>query len=132
MNTDPIADFLTRIRNAQSAGHKLVEIPSSNLKKEMTRVLHEQGYIHRYKFIEAKPQDSIKIALKYSRETKVPAISKIGRISKPGLRKYSKVKNVPRVMNGLGVIIMSTPKGVMTSKEARRQSVGGEILCYVY
>ena len=133
MITDPISDYLTRIRNAQRAGHKLVEIPASNLKKEMTKVLYEQGFIRKYKFVDDEGyQGSIKIALKYDRDTKSPAITKIQRISKPGLRQYTKVKNMPRVRNGLGVIILSTPNGVMTSKEAVRQKVGGEVLCYVY
>ncbi|RMG30022.1 MAG: 30S ribosomal protein S8 [Bacteroidetes bacterium] len=132
MNTDPIADFLTRIRNAQAAGHKVVEIPASKLKKEITRVLFEQGYIRRYKFVDEGPQGSIKIALKYDKETKTPAINQIQRVSKPGLRKYVKVNNMPRVMNGLGIVILSTPSGVMTSNEAKRQNVGGEVLCYVY
>jgi small subunit ribosomal protein S8 len=132
MNTDPIADFLTRVRNAMSAGHKIVEIPSSKLKQEMTRVLHEQGYIRRYKFVEEGPQGVIKIALKYDKVSKRPAIMKIERISKPGLRAYSKVKNMPRVLNGLGIGIVSTSKGVMTLKQAEELNVGGEILCYVY
>lgn len=133
MITDPISDYLTRIRNAQSAGHKLVEIPASNLKKEMTKVLYEQGFIRKYKFVDDEGhQGSIKIALKYDRDTKTPAISTIQRISKPGLRQYTKVKNMPRIRNGLGVILLSTPNGVMTSKEAVRQNVGGEVLCYVY
>ncbi len=132
MNTDPIADYLTRIRNAQRAGHKVVDIPASNLKKEITRVLHEQGYIRKYKFIEEGPQGLIKIALKYDRQSRRPAISSLQRVSKPGLRKYSKVKALPRVMNGLGVAIVSTPKGVMTDKNARQENVGGEVLCYVY
>lgn len=132
MYTDPISDYLTRIRNAQAAGHKVVEIPASNLKKEITRVLHEQGYISKYKFVEEGPQGSIKIALKYDRATKKPAISKLVRISKPGLRQYSKVKKMPRVLNGLGVVILSTPNGVMTGKNAKEQNVGGELLCYVY
>ena len=132
MITDPISDFLTRVRNASSAGHKVVEIPSSNLKKEITRVLFEKGYIKKYKFIEEAPQGSIKIALKYDRVTKTPAITGIVRISKPGLRKYSKSSQMPRVMSGLGVAIVSTSKGVMSDKEARRENVGGEILCYVY
>ena len=132
MFTDPISDYLTRIRNASSAGHKLVEIPASNLKKEMTRVLHEQGFISKYKFVDEGPQGSIKIALKYDRVTKEPAIQKLERISKPGLRHYSKVKAMPRVLNGLGVAIISTPKGVMTDKQARNENVGGEVLCYVY
>lgn len=132
MYTDPISDYLTRIRNAQAAGHKVVEIPASNLKKEITRVLHEQGYISKYKFVEEGPQGSIKIALKYDRATKKPAISKLVRISKPGLRQYSKMKKMPRVLNGLGVVILSTPNGVMTGKNAKEQNVGGELLCYVY
>ncbi|MDP5171673.1 MAG: 30S ribosomal protein S8 [Bacteroidia bacterium] len=132
MFTDPISDFLTRVRNAQAAGHKIVEIPASNLKKEITRVLHEQGYILKYKFVEDGPQGSIKIALKYDRASKKPAISKIVRVSKPGLRKYSKVNKMPRVLNGLGVVIMSTPSGVMTAKSAKAHNVGGEVLCYVY
>ena len=130
--TDPIADYLTRIRNASAAGHKVVEIPASNLKKEMTRVLAEQGYIHRYKFVDEGPQGVIKIALKYDKISKTPAISKLIRVSKPGLRKYTKVKAVPRVLNGLGIAIMSTPKGVMTAKQAKTANVGGEILCHVY
>ena len=132
MNTDPIADYLTRVRNAMSAGHKIVEIPSSKLKQEMTRVLHEQGYIRRYKFVEEGPQGVIKIALKYDKINKRPAITKIERISKPGLRSYSKVKNMPRVLSGLGIGIISTSKGVMTMKQAEEHNVGGEILCYVY
>lgn len=132
MYTDPISDFLTRIRNAQAVGHKVVEIPASNLKKEITRVLHEQGYILKYKFVEEGPQGSIKIALKYDRATKRPAITKITRVSKPGLRQYSKVKKMPRVLNGMGTVIVSTPQGVMTGKAARENNVGGEVLCYVY
>lgn len=134
MFTDPISDYLTRIRNAQAANHKVVDIPASNLKKEITRVLHEQGYIKKYKFVQEGfgPQGTIKIALKYDLATKRPAITKLIRISKPGLRKYSKVKMMPRVMNGLGIAILSTPKGVMTTKEAKKQNVGGEVLCYVY
>lgn len=132
MNTDPISDYLTRIRNAQAVGHKIVEIPASNLKKEITRVLHEQGYISKFKFVEEGPQGSIKIALKYDRATKRPAITKITRVSKPGLRQYSKVGKMPRVLNGLGVVIVSTPQGVMTGKSAKQNNVGGEVLCYVY
>lgn len=132
MYSDPIADYLTRIRNAVMAGHKVVDIPASNLKKEITRVLHEQGYIKRYKFLDEGPQGVIKIALKYDKLTKKPAITKLIRVSKPGLRTYSKVKSMPRVLNGLGIAIMTTPKGVMTTKEARKQNVGGEVLCYVY
>ena len=130
--TDPISDFLTRIRNAQAAGHKTVDIPTSGIKREITRVLHEQGYIRKYKFIEAKPQGVIKIALKYDRQNKQPAMQKIERISKPGLRKYSAARDLPNVLNGLGVAIISTPKGVMTGKEARRLNVGGEILCEIH
>lgn len=132
MNTDPIADYLTRIRNAQRAGHKVVDIPASNLKKEITRVLHEQGYIKRYKFIDEGPQGVIKIALKYQGNTRKPVINRLVRVSKPGLRHYAKVKSMPRVMNGLGVAILSTPKGVMTNKAAYDANVGGEVLCYVY
>ena len=132
MYTDPIADYLTRIRNAQAVGNKVVEIPASNLKKEITKVLADQGYIRKFKFVDEGPQGSIKIALKYDRVSKKPAITKIFRISKPGLRKYAKVKSMPRVLNGLGIAIISTPKGVMTAKNAKAQNVGGEVLCYVY
>ena len=132
MITDPIADFLTRIRNAQTANHKVVEIPASNLKKEMTKVLHDKGYILSYKFDEEGPQGTIKIALKYHPITKSPAIKTIDRISKPGLRKYRGCAELPRVLNGLGISIVSTSKGVITDKEARSLNVGGEILCYVY
>ena len=132
MFTDPIADYLTRIRNGLLAGHKVVEIPASNLKKEITKVLHDQGYIRKYKFVDDPVQGSIKIALKYDKVSRRPAITKIERISKPGLRKYAKVKNMPRVMNGLGIAIISTPKGVMTAKNAKNENVGGEVLCYVY
>lgn len=130
--TDPIADYLTRIRNAIMAKHKVVEIPASNLKKDITKILHDQGYILNYKFIDDKIQGIIKIALKYNSETKLSAIKSIKRISRPGLRKYARKDNIPRVLNGLGVAILSTSKGVMTGKEARKQSVGGEILCYVH
>lgn len=132
MHTDPISDYLTRIRNAQRAGHKVVDIPASNLKKEITRVLHEQGYIRKYKFIDDGPQGVIKIALKYDKATRRPAITSLQRASKPGLRQYAKVKAIPRVMNGLGIAVVSTPKGVMTGKGARQENVGGEVLCYVY
>jgi small subunit ribosomal protein S8 len=132
MNTDPIADFLTRIRNAALAGHRVVEIPASNLKKEMTKILFDQGYILSYKFEEKKVQDVIKIALKYDRISKQPIIKKIQRISTPGLRKYVSAKDMPRVLNGLGVAIVSTSKGVMTNKKARQDNLGGEVLCYVY
>jgi small subunit ribosomal protein S8 len=132
MHTDPISDFLTRIRNAQAAGHQVVDIPASKLKQEITRVLFEQGYIRRYKYVEDGPQGIIKIALKYEKGSRKPAIASLARVSKPGLRKYSKSKQMPRVKNGLGTVIMSTPKGVMTSKAAKAENVGGEILCYVY
>ncbi|MEE4116149.1 MAG: 30S ribosomal protein S8 [Marinilabiliaceae bacterium] len=130
--TDPIADFLTRIRNAIIAGHKVVEIPASNLKKDITRILYDKGYILSYKFIDDKVQGTIKIALKYHPKTKVPAIKKLDRISRPGLRKYKGTDELPRVLNGLGVAIISTSRGVMTDKEARRLNIGGEVLCYVY
>ncbi len=130
--TDPVADYLTRIRNAVMTRHKVVEIPASNLKKEMTKILHEKGYILSYKFVESGPQGSIKIALKYHPKSKTPAIKKIERISKPGLRKYAGANELPRVLNGLGIAILSTSKGVITDKEARGLNVGGEVLCYVY
>ena len=130
--TDPIADYLTRIRNAVMANHKVVEIPSSNLKKDITRILFDKGYILNYKFEEAGPQGNIKIALKYNPENKMPAIKSLQRISKPGLRKYVDSENLPRVLNGLGVAIISTSQGVMTDKEARSLKIGGEVLCYVY
>ena len=130
--TDPIADFLTRIRNAVKAKHRVVEIPASNIKKDMTKILFEKGYILNYKFEEEGPQGLIKIALKYHPETKTSSIKKIGRISKPGLRKYSGRESLPRVLNGLGVAIISTSQGVMTDKEARGLNIGGEVLCYVY
>ena len=133
MNTDPIADYLTRVRNAVKAGHRVVEIPASNLKKEMTKILFDQGYILSYKFDEDKGhQGSIKIALKYDKLTKDPVIKRIQRISKPGLRKYVSSKELPRVLNGLGIAIVSTSHGVMTGKHASSQKVGGEVLCYVY
>jgi small subunit ribosomal protein S8 len=130
--TDPIADYLTRIRNAVMAGHKIVEIPGSNLKREMTKVLFDKGYILNYKFEDIGYQGNIKIALKYHPVTKASAIKKLERISKPGLRKYVDTDAMPRVLNGLGIAILSTNKGVMTDKEARRENVGGEVLCYVY
>ena len=132
MNTDPIADYLTRIRNAVMANHRVVEIPASNIKKEMTKILFEKGYILNYKFEEEGPQGSIKIALKYNPETKLNAIKSLKRISKPGLRKYVDSNHIPRVLNGLGVAILSTSQGVMTDKEARNLGIGGEVLCYVY
>ena len=130
--TDPIADYLTRVRNAVMAKHKVVEIPASNIKKDMTRILFEKGYILNYKFEEEGPQGSIKIALKYHPETKLNAIKSLKRISKPGLRKYVDKGNLPRVLNGLGVALISTSQGVMTDKEARSLNIGGEVLCYVY
>jgi small subunit ribosomal protein S8 len=133
MVTDPIADYLTRVRNAILAGHKIVEIPSSNLKVEMTKILHDQGYILNYKVEGDKgPQGTIKIALKYDRITEVSAIRKLERISKPGLRKYSSSQDLPRVINGLGLAIVSTSRGLMTDKQARKENVGGEVLCFVY
>ena len=130
--TDPIADFLTRIRNAYRAGNKVVEIPSSKMKVAMTQILCEKGYIFSYKVVEGTPFNTIKIALKYHPQTKQAAIKKIERISTPGLRKYTDVKDMPRVLNGLGIAIISTSKGVITDKEARDLNVGGEIVCYVY
>ncbi|MDX1278301.1 30S ribosomal protein S8 [Oceanihabitans sediminis] len=132
MYTDPIADYLTRIRNAVRANHRVVEIPASNLKKEITKILFDQGYILSYKFDDSSIQGTIKIALKYNKETKEPVIKKIQRISKPGLRKYSSSKDLPRILNGLGIAIVSTSHGVMTGKQAQREKVGGEVLCYVY
>jgi len=132
MTTDPIADFLTRIRNASSAGLKMVEIPGSNIKRAMAEILFDQGYILNYKFEEDEKQGVIKIALKYNMSTRVPAITKLQRISKPGLRKYAGSEKLPRVLNGLGIAIVSTSKGVITDKEARKLKVGGEVLCYVY
>lgn len=131
--TDPIADYLTRIRNAIKAKHKVVEIPASNIKKEITKILKGQGYILNFKFDDGvNSQGSIKIALKYHPADGTPAIKSLVRVSKPGLRKYCNTDNLPRVLNGLGIAIISTSKGVITDKEAREQSVGGEILCYVY
>ncbi|MBT9187900.1 MULTISPECIES: 30S ribosomal protein S8 [Zobellia] len=132
MVTDTIADYLTRVRNASRAGHRVVEIPSSKVKKEMTKILFDQGYILSYKFEEDKVQGTIKIALKYDKATKEPVIKKIQRVSKPGLRKYAGAENLPRVLNGLGIAIVSTSHGVMTSKQAKNENVGGEVLCYVY
>jgi small subunit ribosomal protein S8 len=130
--TDPIADFITRIRNAVKANHRIVQVPASNLKKEMTKILKEKGYILDYKFEEDTKQGLIKIALKYHPITKAPAIRNLTRISKPGLRKYAGMETMPRVLNGLGIAILSTSKGVMTDKEAKKEKVGGEVLCYVY
>lgn len=131
--TDPIADYLTRLRNAIKANHRIVEVPASNIKKEITKVLHDKGYIQNYKFEDGLGgQGIIKIALKYNPATKTSAIKHLERISKPGLRKYSGAETMPRVLNGLGVAILSTSKGVMTDKEARDQHIGGEVLCYIY
>jgi len=131
--TDPIADYLTRIRNAQLARHRIVEIPASNLKKKITEILYDQGYIYKYTFDDAAgKQGLIKIALKYDPISKDPVIKKCGRISKSGLRQYSKSQQIPRIINGLGICIVSTSKGVMTDKQAKSQNVGGELLCYVY
>ena len=132
MHSDPLADFLTRIRNAQMAQHKVVEVPASNLKKEVTKILFDQGYILNYKFVDGKPQGIIKIALRYDDKSRRPAITEVKRFSKPGLRKYGGATELPRVLNGLGVSIISTNKGLMTDKEARRLNIGGEILCTVY
>ena len=133
MFTDPIADYLTRVRNAQMAGHKVVEIPSSNMKKSITEILYDKGYILNFKFEETENnQGNIKVALKYNVQTKLPAIKKITRISKPGLRKYADSKTLPRVINGLGIAILSTSKGVITDKEAKNLNVGGEVICHVY
>lgn len=132
MNTDTIADFLTRIRNGIQANHRIVEIPASNIKKEITKVLHDQGFITNYKFEDNGPQGTIKIALKYNPRTNLSAIEKIVRVSKPGLRKYVDSENLPRIINGLGIAILSTSKGVITDKEARKMKIGGEVLCYVY
>ena len=133
MFTDPIADYLTRVRNAQMAGHKVVEIPSSSMKKSITEILHDKGYILNFKFEETENnQGNIKVALKYNAQTKLPAIKKLTRISKPGLRKYADSKTLPRVINGLGIAILSTSKGVITDKEARNLNVGGEVICHVY
>jgi small subunit ribosomal protein S8 len=132
MNTDPIADFLTRIRNASAAGLKTVDIPGSNIKRAMTQILFDQGYILNYKFEEDNKQGIIKIALKYNMSTRVPAITKLQRASRPGLRKYSSAEEMPRVLNGLGIAIVSTSRGVITDKQARQHNVGGEVICYVY
>ncbi len=132
MNTDPIADYLTRVRNAIKANQRVVEVPASNLKKEITKVLFDKGYITNYKFDDNTVQGIIKIALKYNPITKISAIRNISRASRPGLRKYAGVSNMPRVLNGLGIAILSTSKGVMTDKEAKSLNIGGEVLCYVY
>jgi len=131
--TDPIADLLTRIRNAIMAGHKIVEAPASNLKKEVARILFEKGYILSYKVIDGEgPQGVLKIALKYNSKSKKPAIKEIQRVSRPGLRQYIGIDEMPRVLNGLGIAIISTSKGLMTDKEAKKEKIGGEVLCYVY
>ena len=132
MITDPIADYLTQVRNAVMAGHRVVEIPASNLKKDITKILFDKGYILSYKFEDDDKQGIIKIALKYHPETKNPAIRSIKRASKPGLRKYVGADEIPRVLNGLGIAILSTSKGVISDKEARTLNVGGEVLCYVH
>ncbi|MBN1109016.1 MAG: 30S ribosomal protein S8 [Bacteroidales bacterium] len=131
--TDPIADLLTRIRNAIMAGHKIVEAPASGLKKEIARILFEKGYILSYKVVEGKnPQGILKIALKYNPRSKKPAIKELQRVSRPGLRNYAGAEDLPRILNGLGIAIISTSKGLMTDKEARKENIGGEVLCYVY
>ena len=132
MYTDPIADYLTRIRNAQMAGHKVVEVPASNMKKEMTRILFDKGYILNFKFDDEGYQGNIKIALRYDSKSKRPAISELKRVSTPGLRRYASSGELPRVLNGLGICIVSTSKGLMTDKEARRMNIGGEVICTVY
>ncbi len=132
MYTDPIADFLTRIRNAARANHKVVEVPASKLKKEITKILFEQGYILSYKFEDNTVQGTIKIALKYDKDTKESVIRDIQRISKPGLRKYASSADLPRILNGLGIAIVSTSKGLMTGKKAKQLNIGGEVICYVY
>ena len=129
---DPIADYLTKIRNAIKANHRIVEVPSSTIKREMTRVLMEMGYIQNFRFEDSVFPKTIKIALKYNPETKVSAIQHLERISSPGLRRYVDKNNIPRVLNGLGIAILSTNKGVMSDKEARKEGIGGEVLCYVY
>ncbi len=132
MITDPISNYLTRIRNAVMAKHRIVEIPASKIKKDITKILLEKGYILSYKFEETGPQGKIKIALKYHPETRQSAIKSLQRVSRPGLRNYSGIDNMPRVLNGLGIAILSTSQGVMTDKEARSKKIGGEVLCYVY
>ena len=131
--TDPIADFLTRVRNATMAGHKVVEIPASGLKKEIARILYEKGFILSYKVVEGETaQGVLKIALKYNPKNKKPAIKEIQRVSRPGLRHYVAADEMPRILNGLGIAIISTSRGLMTDKEARKENIGGEVLCYVY
>jgi small subunit ribosomal protein S8 len=131
MNTDPIADYLTRIRNGVMAKHRVVEVPASNVKKAMTKILFEKGYILNYKFEDDDKQGTIKIALKYHPVTKMPAMTRLERVSRPGLRKYVNSDKLPRVLNGLGIAIVSTSNGIMTDKEARRLNIGGEVLCYI-
>jgi small subunit ribosomal protein S8 len=130
--TDPIADYLTRVRNAIMAGHEVVEVPGSNIKKDITKILYDKGYILGYKFEDDEKQGRIRIALKYHPETKVSAIKSLNRVSTPGLRRYSNARELPRVLNGLGIAIISTSQGVMTDKEARKMNIGGEILCFVH
>lgn len=132
--TDPIADYLTRLRNAIRANHRIVEIPASNMKKEITKVLHDKGYVQGYKFVDGTNggQGSIKIALKYNASTKASAMIHLERVSRPGLRKYAKADELPRVLNGLGIAVLSTSRGIMTDKEARQLYIGGEVLCYIY
>jgi small subunit ribosomal protein S8 len=130
--TDPIADYLTRLRNAIKAQHRVVDVPASNLKKEITKILFEKGYILNFKFVDDGPQGTIKVALKYDPVNKVNAIKKLQRVSSPGLRRYTGYKDIPRVLNGLGIAILSTSKGVMTDKEARNLNIGGEVLCFIY
>ncbi len=132
MTTDPIADFLTRMRNALMAGHKVVEVPSSKMKVEMAKILKDQGYIRDFRMEEDDKQGILKVALKYNARTKMPAIKKMERVSRPGLRQYKSASELPRVLNGLGIAIVSTSNGVMTDKKARQENVGGEVLCYVY
>jgi small subunit ribosomal protein S8 len=132
MTQDPIADFLTRMRNALMAGHKVVDVPSSKIKVEIAKILKDQGYIRDYKIEEDNKQGVLKVALKYNAKTKLPAIKKLQRVSSPGLRQYSNAQDMPRVLNGLGIAIVSTSSGVMTDKKARQENVGGEVLCYVY
>lgn len=130
--TDPIADYLTRVRNASMAGHRIVDIPASKMKLELTRILHDSGYILSYKLVEGEPYNTIKIALKYNSGTGKSAIKKIARVSRPGLRKYVKATELPRILNGLGIAVISTSQGLMTDKQARTQNIGGEVVCYLY
>jgi len=130
--TDTIGDYLTRVRNAQMAGHRIVSIPSSKMRKAITEILYDQGFIHKYRFTDEGHQGTINIALKYNKDTKLPTIKKIGRISKPGYRQYVPSTDIPRIINGLGVVIVSTSRGVMTGKQAKAQNVGGELVCYLY